>query len=638
MLLLSCSELLKGFDEGPLFEGLGFELFHGDRVGLVGPNGVGKTTLLRLIAGLDQPDRGEVRLHAGARIALLEQQPRFEPGRSLIDEARSALDELTAAHDDMVRTGEELAKATEEATRKRLSARFDRLTELLHHHDAYNVDHHVEAVIDGLGFRPEDYDRSVGTFSGGQQSRLMLAKLLLAAPDVMLLDEPSNHLDIAGTEWLEEYLSKQNEAMLIVSHDRTFLDRVVTKIFELHAGKLTSYPGNYTAYNRQRQERYNLALKTWEAQQEYIGKQEEYIRRVHYGVLHKQAASRQAALDRLERVERPTLIEGPKMHFRPVRRSGDVVFEVHDLAKAYDKPLFSDLSFQVQRGQRLGIVGPNGSGKTTLLRMLLSQEQPDKGEVRRGHLVDIGYYDQQLQNLPDDQEAIRAVWPDDPAIEEQQMRDLLARFGITGDQAYQKVGNLSGGERSRVAIAKLVAKNVNLLILDEPTNHLDLWACESLEEALQAFEGTVIVVTHDRTFLNKVVNLLVVLDGQGGARVVSGNYETYELMHRGSGSGVRGPAKSAGPTKSLRGPEPRTPAPESSKRRRRFPYRKVEDLESDIAGEEARLRELEALMASPDLYRDGERVKQTTAAFEETKVKIAQLYEHWEEAVELNQR
>jgi ATP-binding cassette subfamily F protein 3 len=466
----------------------------------------------------------------------------------------------------------------------------------------------------------------------------MLGKLLLAAPDIMLLDEPSNHLDIAGTKWLEDYLSKQNEAMLIVSHDRMFLDRVVTKIFELHQGKLTSYPGNYSAYNRQRQERYTLALKTWEAQREYIDKQEEYIRRVNYGVLHKQAASRQAALDRLERVERPMLIAGPKMHFRPVRRSGDVVFEVRELAKAYDKPLFSDLSFQVQRGQRLGIVGPNGSGKTTLLRILLGQEKADKGEVRRGHLVDIGYYDQQLQNLPDDKEAIRAVWPDDPTIEEQQMRDLLARFGITGDQAYQRVGSLSGGERSRVALAKLVAQNVNLLILDEPTNHLDLWACESLEEALQAFDGTVIVVTHDRTFLNKVVNLLVVLDGQGGAKVVSGNYETFELMQA---SGGRQPAEEARETRqadsdsSTRGTNAsRAPA----KRKRRFPYRKVEDLEADIAKEESKLRELEASMANPELYRDGEKVKQTTAAFADTKDRIARLYEHWEEAVELNQR
>src|SRR5947208_10463867 len=256
MLLLSCIDLTRGFDEGPLFTDLGFELYHGERVGLVGPNGAGKTTLLRLLAGLDQPDNGTVRLHAGARASLLRQQPEFAAGQTLFAEARLALDELVAAHDDMVHTAEALAHATDPDEHKALAARYDRLNELVRHHDAYNVDHRVEHILDGLGFRSEDYTRPLHTFSGGQQSRLMLAKLLLAAPDVMLLDEPSNHLDIGATRWLEEYLVKQSEAMLIVSHDRYFLNQVVTKVFEMHSGRLTAYPGNYQAYVRLRQERY----------------------------------------------------------------------------------------------------------------------------------------------------------------------------------------------------------------------------------------------------------------------------------------------------------------------------------------------------------------------------------------------
>jgi ATP-binding cassette subfamily F protein 3 len=633
MLLLSCSGLTRGFDAGPLFTGVGFELQAGERVGLVGPNGAGKTTLLRLLAGLDRPDDGTVRLHAGARIALLRQQPEFAPGRTLFAEARSALDELLAAHEDMIRTAEALARATDEAEHRALAARYDRLTELLHHHDAYIVEHHIEEVLDGLGFRREDYDRPVETFSGGQQSRLMLAKLLLASPDVMLLDEPSNHLDIDTTRWLEDYLARQPEAMLIVSHDRYFLDRVVTKVFELHAGRITSYPGNYRAYVRLRQERYEQQLKAWEAQREYIARQEDYIRRVHYGQLHKQAASRQKALDRLERVERPTLPEGPRMHFAEVRRSGDVVVEVEDLAKAYDRPLFRDLSFALPRGRRLGIMGPNGSGKTTLLRILLGDEEPDAGKVLRGHLVEFGYYDQHLKLLPPEQPALRAVWPDpDPNIDEQRMRDLLARFGITGDQVNQPVGSLSGGERSRVALARLVALGVNVLVLDEPTNHLDLWACDSLEQGLQGFEGTVIVVSHDRYFLNRVVDLLVVLDGGGGSQVIHGNYDTYELMRAQQGAdGADGKAKKEKPAKPAR-----EAPPAKVKRKRRFPYRKVEDLEADITAAEMRLREVEALLASPELYKDGERVKETTRAFEETKAQLQQLYEHWEEAVELN--
>jgi ATP-binding cassette subfamily F protein 3 len=631
MLLLSCSDLTRGFDEGPLFENVGFDLYAGERVGLVGPNGAGKTTLLRLLAGLDQPDTGESRTHAGARAGLLQQHPHIDGDHTLFEEARGALDELVAAHDDMVRTAEALARAADDTQRASLAARYDRLNELLRHHDAYNVDHHVEEVLDGLGFRKEDYHRPVGTFSGGQQRRLLLAKMLLAAPDVMLLDEPSNHLDIDATRWLEDYLVCQPEAMLIVSHDRYFLNRVLTKVFELHNRRVTSYPGNYAAYWRQRQERYERELKEWESQREYIEKQEDYIRRVHYGQLAKQAQSRKKALDRLERVERPTMIESPHMHFGEVRRAGDVIFEASDLAKSFDKPLFDGLSFQLQRGKRLGIMGPNGSGKTTLLRILMGDEEPTAGEVKRGHLIEFGYLDQHLKALPDDQPVLKAVWPEpDPEVDEPRMRSLLGRFGLTGDQVYQPVGKLSGGERSRAALARLVALGVNVLVLDEPTNHLDIWACDALEQALLEFEGTVIVVSHDRYFLNRVVDLLIVLD-DGRAQVIHGNYDTYERMR--ALQAEQGSQRQRGEEKPRE--SPRTAA-KPTKRKRRFPYRKTEEIEADIAATETRLRELEQQMASPDLYRDGDKVKEATKAFEETKAKLAQFYEHWEEAVELN--
>jgi ATP-binding cassette subfamily F protein 3 len=631
MLLLSCTGLSRAFDADPLFNEVGFELQSGDRVGLVGPNGAGKTTLLRILAGLDYPDTGQVRFHAGARASILHQDPELQAGRSLFAEAKSGLDELLTAHDDLVHTAEKLAKAKDASARAALSTRYDRLNELLRYHDAYNLDHRVEQVLDGLGFQKEDYHRSVETFSGGQQRRLMLAKLLLSAPDVMLLDEPSNHLDIAATRWLEDYLSKQHEAMLLVSHDRYFLNRVVTKIFELNGRRITSYPGNYDAYSRLRQERYEQQVKTWQAQREYIEKQEEYIRRVHYGQLHKQAASRQKALDRLDRVERPTMIDAPHMHFGDVRRSGDVVLQVEELAKSFDRPLFSNLSFTLQRGRRLGIMGPNASGKTTLLRILMGDEDPTSGAVHRGHLIDFGYYDQHLKSLDDDKPVIRAVWPDDdPDINEQRVRDLLGRFGLTGDQVYQKVSELSGGERSRAALARLVALGVNVLVLDEPTNHLDIWACDALEQALQQFEGTVLVVSHDRYFLNRVVDLLIVLD-DGNAQLIHGTYDTYERMRV-----LQEASPAAKPKEQRRVSADGAGAKSKQKRKRKFPYRKVEDLEADIAAAETTLKDLEERLASPDLYRDGDKVKETTKAFQETKAKLQHLYEHWEEAVELN--
>jgi ATP-binding cassette, subfamily F, member 3 len=640
MLLMSCSDLARGFDAGPLFENVGFELFAGERVGLVGPNGVGKTTLMKILAGLDKPDVGNVRLHAGARVALLRQQPDFAPGRTLFAEARSALDELLAAQDDMIRTAERLAIVTDEAERKSLAARYDRLNELLSHHDAYTVDHKIEQVLAGLGFRREDFHRTVDTFSGGQQSRLMLAKLLLSAPDVMLLDEPSNHLDIDTTRWLEEYLARQPEAMLIVSHDRYFLDRVVTKVFEMHQNRISSYPGNFQQYWRLRQERYEQDLKAYQSQKEYIEKQEEYIRRVHYGQLHKQAASRQKQIDKIERLERPTLVEAPRMHFGDVRRAGDLILEVEDLCKAYDQPLFENLSFNLPRGKRLGIMGPNGSGKTTLLRVLLGDEEADSGRVKRGHLVELGYYDQHLKTLDVEKPVIRAVWPEDDAeAQEQRMRDLLGRFGLNGDQVYQRVGALSGGERSRAALARLVALGVNVLVLDEPTNHLDRWACDALEQALKEFEGTVIVVSHDRYFLNQVADLLLVLDGSGRVQVIYGNYDTYEMMRAQADTArqedAARKAKEESRTAKANQASARV-AEKPGKRKRKFPFRKVEAIEADIVEAETAVRELEEAMASPDLYRDAAKVRQTTKAFEEAKARLAQLYEHWEEATELN--
>jgi ATP-binding cassette subfamily F protein 3 len=628
MLLLSCSDLARAFDT-PVFRDIGFELRAGERVGLVGPNGAGKTTLLKILAGLDSPDDGEVRLHAGARIGLLKQQVELSAAKTVFEEARSALDELVQAHDDMVATAQALATAADPAERAALTARYDRLNELLRHHDAYNLDHQIEMILLGIGFGSEDFHRHPGTLSGGQQSRLMLAKLLLAAPDVLLLDEPSNHLDIGGTRWLEDYLSKQNEAMLIVSHDRYFLDKVVGKIFELADSRMEVYPGNYAAYTRLRQERYESQLKTWRAQQEHIAEQEEYIRRVHYGQLHKQAHSRQKALDRLERIERPQQIEMPRMHFNQVRRAGDIVFDIEGVTKAYDRPLFSDLSFTVERGRRLGILGPNGCGKTTLLRVIMGENPPDRGRVQRGAQVDIGYYDQHLALLADETRVIDAVRAGfDSQVSDQSIRDLLGRFGLSGEQVNQRVGELSGGERSRAALARLVATGANVLVLDEPTNHLDLWAREALEEALGGYEGTVIVVSHDRYFLNRIVDQLVVFDGPGRTVLVHGNYDTYERM-----AALQTPAPVPAAIRQVR-PSPAKTA--IARPKRRFPYRKVEDLEHEIAECESRLRELEHLMADPDLYRDGERVKSVTKEFEAGKAELAQLYEHWEEAVELN--
>ncbi|OWK46766.1 ABC-F family ATP-binding cassette domain-containing protein [Fimbriiglobus ruber] len=644
MLLMSCTNLSRGYDANPLFEDVAFELHAGDRVGFVGPNGAGKTTLMKILSGVDTPDTGAVRVHAGARLGMLLQVAEFPPGRTLFQEAKSAFDEQLATQNELVEVAEQLSTCTDETQRKQLAARFDRLNEILHAQDAYQLDHKVADVLSGLGFLEADYDREVLTFSGGQQRRLLLAKLLLSAPDVMLLDEPSNHLDIATTEWLEDYLAHQPQGMIVISHDRYFLDKVSTRIFELHNQKITAYPGNYHQYVRLRDERYERQLKEWESQREFIEKQEEYIRRAHYGQLAKQAQSRMKVLDKLETVDRPTRVEGPNIHFSEVSRSGDVVFHVEDLGKRFgDKVLFKDLNFDVQRGKRLGIMGPNGCGKTTLLKILLGDEEPTAGEVQRGHLVFPGYLDQHLKLLPEDQQVIRAVWPEpDPSITEQKMRDLLGAFGLQGEIVEQKVGLLSGGERSRAALAKLTVAGANVLILDEPTNHLDLWACDSLEDAIRAFEGTVIVVSHDRYFLNRVADLLVVFDG-GRVEVVYGNYDTYQLLVNARAEAAKAAGTKAGNQSRKGDVAPSTSAANAdtgalgkTKRKRKYPYRKVAELEVDVAKTEAQITALEASLVSPEIYKDGSKVTKTMNDLEAAKTKLAQLYEHWEEAVELN--
>jgi ATP-binding cassette subfamily F protein 3 len=646
MLLLSCTNVSRGYGATPLFDGVEFEIHAGERIGFVGPNGAGKTTLMRILAGLDEPDSGKVQLHAGARLGLLLQIAEFPVGRTLFEEAKSAFDELLATQREFEQVAEELAAATDEIRHKQLADKFDRLSELLRHHDAFELDHKVEGVLAGLGFKASEFGRDANTFSGGQQRRLLLAKLLLSAPDVMLLDEPSNHLDIDTTRWLENYLAQQPEGMLVVSHDRYFLDKVTNKTFELHGRKITSYPGNFKQYVRLRDEKYERELKEFEAQKEYIEKQEEYIRRAHYGQLAKQAQSRVKALDRLDRLEKPTKVSGPNIAFSEVARSGDNVFHAEELTKRYgDKLLFENLSFDLPRGKRLGIMGPNGCGKTTLLKILLGEEPATSGLVQRGHLVFPGYLDQHLALLDPEKSVMRAVWPDDdPQQTEQKMRDLLGSFGLQGEIIEHPVNSLSGGERSRAALAKLTVNGANLLILDEPTNHLDIWACDSLEEALKVYEGTCIVVSHDRYFLNRVVDLLIVF-AEGTTEVVYGNYDTYELLRtareaaakeggkRDSASARKSdPAGRSDPTGRSEGPSDAKPG----KRKRKFPYRKVPDLEADIARTEQKIADLEAALQTPDVYRDATRLRDTMSDLDKSKDALATLYQHWEEAVELN--
>jgi ATP-binding cassette subfamily F protein 3 len=638
MLLLSLQNVRKHFGPEPVLDGVTFDLRKGERAALVGPNGAGKTTLMRIIAGDEEPDGGGLERTSSVRIGYLQQQPDFPPGHTVWDEAKSALAHLFALVHEAEELAHRIGATTEEQEHRKLGQRFDELQHYLHQHDAYRTDYKLERILTGLGFGPETYQQPVETLSGGQQNRLLLAKLLLDEPDLMLLDEPSNHLDIDATEWLEDFLIDTDQTILVVSHDRYFLDRVTNRTLELYRGTVDSFPGNFTQYKRLKAERLEVQRRTYEKQQTEIAKMEDFVRRYNYGDRHAQAEDRRKKLERIERVELPREIAAPPMSFPAASRTGDIVLRAEGLSKAFDRPLFQRLSFDVLRGEKWGILGPNGSGKTTLLKCLLGKTPLDAGRVVLGSGVKVGYFDQMLSDIDENAEVADAIRPDHKEFIMQQRRDLLAKFGVTGDMVFQRVGSLSGGERNRTALARLSASDANVLILDEPTNHLDLWARDALEKALREFDGTVIFVSHDRYFLNQVATKLLIVE-PGRFRVIDGNYETYlHLVKRGLAADARSNV-AAEARKASERPAPKasvTEAGASTKRKRKFPYRKVADLEVEIAQREERVQELHQLLADPDVLRDGPRVKELMSDLETEQTLLPQLYEHWEEASELN--
>jgi ATP-binding cassette subfamily F protein 3 len=657
MIVVAVEGVKKHFGPEPVLDGVTFDVRQGQRIGLVGPNGVGKTTLLEILAGREDADAGSCLFHPSTRRGYLEQQPIFDPGQTLWDEAHAALEELVALQREALQVAEALGAAQDQAEHDRLASRYDHLQQELHRHDAYNLEYKVERVLGGLGFHRESFQQPVESLSGGEQNRLMLAKLLLAEPDLMLLDEPSNHLDIEATEWLEDFLAQSPAAMLLVSHDRYFLDRVTNRTLELFRGTVDSYVGNFSAYWRQKDERLLVERRTYERQQEEMAKAADFIRRNAYGQKHAQAEDRRKKLARIEPLPAPREIGLPPMRFPQASRSGEIVIRVEGLAKSYDRPLFKDLTVDVIRGQRWGLLGPNGSGKTTLLRCLLGRVEADAGRVQPGQGVEVGYFDQQLAGLDEELPVVDAIRPDKKDFVEQQRRDLLACFGLTGDTALQKVGRLSGGERCRAALARLAATDANFLVLDEPTNHLDLWARDALENALAAYEGTVLFVSHDRYFVDRVADHLLVLE-KDRVRIVAGNYQVYQrelertreeaelaprkasiapAAKRSRPSPASKPAKPGQPAAS---DGPGKPAPSGGKekpsRKRRFPFRKIQDIEAEIARRESRIEELHFLLTLPETHHDGDRVRQVKSEIEEHSTALKDLYEHWEEASELN--
>ena len=528
--MLRLEHISKIYPTGEVLKDVSWEVKAGDRIGLVGVNGAGKSTQLKIIAGEMEPTSGEVIRPNNLHIAYLTQEFEVDPGRTVREEFWRAFGEANRVHEALAEVHRQMETANPKEL-DRLIHRMDKLQRQFEGMDGYGLEARIEKILPELGFEAEDGDRLVSAFSGGWQMRMSLGKILLQSPDLLLLDEPTNHLDLETIEWLETYLRSLTTPMVIVSHDREFLDRLCTQIVETERGVSTTYLGNYTAYLTQKAEAQSAQLSAFERQQKELDKQQAFVDRFRASATRStQAKSREKQLERIERIEAPTGdVRTLQFRFPPAPRSGREVVEIKDLTHTYgEKILFLGTELLIERGDRIAFVGPNGAGKSTLLHLIMGMEQPTEGKVMLGnHNVIPGYFEQnQAEALDLEKTVIDTIHDEVPEWTNEEVRTLLGRFLFSSDTVFKRVAALSGGEKARLALAKMLLRPANLLILDEPTNHLDIPAKEMLESAIQNYDGTVIVVSHDRYFISQVANKIVeIRDGE--LRLYRGNYHYY---------------------------------------------------------------------------------------------------------------
>ncbi len=587
----------------------------GEKVGLIGRNGAGKTTLLRIALGREEPDAGQFIKANAVRIATVDQALPADLDEKLHDFVAGAFAALHAVESEMRRLEHLMAEGKDSAA---LHDRYDALSHRFENEGGYDMVAEVDKALSGLGFSAPDFSRSLSELSGGQKNRAMLARAILASPDVLLLDEPTNHLDFQAVEFLEEYLAKSRRAYLVVTHDRRFLDRVAEEIVDLENGRLTAYSGGYTAYRNQKAERVLSATRAFEKQQDFIDKEQEYIRRNIAGVNSRQAKGRRTKLARVERLEKPTDdLTAVSFRFDAARIGGRIFLRTKDCDAGYaaGEPIVRGVTFELLRGERMAILGENGTGKTTLLKTLAGRLPVLSGSVTTGHDVSIGYYDQELRDLDPKRRAIDAVWDQHPNETEESVRSYLARFAFRGDDVFSQIEGLSGGEKGRLTLAVVMKQRHNLLLLDEPTNHLDLDSREALEESLDEFPGSIVFVSHDRAFIDRLATRVIDLR-EGRPKLMSGNYtdtsDARAERRRSPEPVARAAEPAASPTLPAR-PAAERPAPppprrtadsaedkEAARRRRRIKAleEKIAAYENEIEAIEARLWE-EALTLGP---------------------------------------
>lgn len=655
-MLLQVSGVTKSYGATTVLSNISLQIEPRQKIGLVGVNGAGKSTLLQIIAGELSYDSGDIFKAKETKIGYLKQNSGLVSDRTIVEEMRSVFAHLKEVENELRQLEAQMSDPAVLADERRTQETMNRYaarSEWYREQGGYEIEARIRSVLHGMGFGHFAPDTPVNSLSGGQKTRLALAKMLLQAPDLLMLDEPTNHLDIPTLTWLEQYLRSYPGAILVVSHDRYFLDAMVDTIYEIERTASRRYTGNYSRYIELKQAEYESLSKQYEKQQGEIAKMEEFIRRnIVRASTTKRAQSRRKALERMERIEKPLGdLKRASFSFEVEQTSGKEVLDVRGLTVSYDEgatPLFSRASFHLRRGDTAALIGPNGIGKSTLLKALIGEHKPDAGIIEWGTNVRIGYYDQEQRGLNPNHTVLEELWSAYPHLEEARIRTVLGNFLFSGEDVFKKISSLSGGEKARVSLAKLMLQKANVLILDEPTNHLDLFSKEVLESALIDYEGTLLFISHDRYFLNKMAESMLELTPDG---IISylGNYDDYlekkaELAELEAGqpaassSGARGGPAAAEQASSGTG-EPAAgsgsyEAAKQARREERSRQRKLEQLERQIAELETDIAALEEELAQPEVYNDYVLVQQKNAAIEAKKEQLTACYEQWEQLAE----
>lgn len=641
MILLQVQQVARYFGADTLFENVSLDVSDNSRIALVGRNGVGKSTLLKMIIGNESPDAGQITKKKGLTIGYLAQNTGLESDKTIYAEMLSVFERLQIMEKNLHEMEAKIADPGADHSSSAYSQLLNQYDQLLHdfeEQNGYGYEAEVRSVLHGFHFEQEDYDRKISSLSGGQKTRLALAKLLLEQRDLLILDEPTNHLDIDTLTWLEGYVQNYKGALLIVSHDRYFLDRIVNEVYEISHHHSSYYKGNYSAYINQKAERLRQDWKNYEKQQAEISKLEDFVNKnLVRASTTKRAQSRRKQLEKMERLERPEGDEkGPHFKFTADSQSGNIVLTVKDAAIGYDGRIISSpINIDLRKNQVMAIVGPNGIGKSTLLKSVLGQIPFIKGSSEFGTNVKVGYYDQEQHNLHDKKTVLNELWDDHPTTPEKDIRSILGSFLFIGDDVSKVVHNLSGGEKARLLLTKLAMKHDNFLILDEPTNHLDIDSKEVLENAVMDFNGTVLFVSHDRYFINKVATCVLEIAPQGSTLYL-GDYDYY--LEKKAEQEEIAAAKSTAETPIENSPKEVSTGKvnyqqgkERQKQERRL-KRSVEEFEQLVEKLDAQKNDLENQMSSPENYNDLEKMGELQAKLQEISKKLAEAEENWEQA------